>query len=261
MADLSDLTKRRSAAKGRVTRKLNELSRLVAEDEKEAAFLCIDSAKLAFGAFITAHEAYHGLLSEEEDIAASDLYFDEIEQSYTERLTHARSNLKAAAPSASLEKIPTKQYVTSKLPPTPKPDVFDGNPELYPLWKASFETLVGKHDIADDEKMFFLREYTSGAARNAIEALFLCPNSTSYAAAREILDTRFGDPSKVCAAFRRRLEGWPRISEKDGTGLQRFSDFLVQLCVAKRTYPSLNILSDEFENKKNPDQVAQLSGR
>ena len=250
MADLSDLTKRRSAAKGRVTRKLNELSRLVAEDEKEAAFLCIDSAKLAFGAFITAHEAYHGLLSEEEDIAASDLYFDEIEQSYTERLTHARSNLKAAAPSASLEKIPTKQYVTSKLPPTPKPDVFDGNPELYPLWKASFETLVGKHDIADDEKMCFLREYTSGAARNAIEALFLCPNSTSYAAAREILDTRFGDPSKVCAAFRRRLEGWPRISEKDGTGLQRFSDFLVQLCVAKRTYPSLNILSDEFENKK-----------
>ena len=66
---------------------------------------------------------------------------------------------------------------------------------------------------------------------------------------------RFGSTSRVASAFRRKLESWPRIGEGDGEALQRFSDFLAQICVAKQSCTSLEILSDEFENKKILDKL------
>lgn len=45
--------------------------------------------------------------------------------------------------------------------PVPQSDGFSGKSELYSLWKASFNTLVGKYNIGFDEKMFHLEQYTS----------------------------------------------------------------------------------------------------
>lgn len=48
-----------------------------------------------------------------------------------------------------------------KLPNAPHPEVFDGTPDLFPMWKAAFHTLVGKYDIVGDEKMYYLKQYTT----------------------------------------------------------------------------------------------------
>ena len=48
----------------------------------------------------------------------------------------------------------------------------------------------------------------------------------AYQAAKGILEKRFGHPSVVADAFRKRLENWSRIVPKDGTALREFADFL-----------------------------------
>ena len=80
--------------------------------------------------------------------------------------------------------------------------------------------------------------------------MFLCPCKESYESALDILGSRFANSLAVSSAFRKRLDAWPKIQDRDGKGLQKFSDYLNQVKVAKRTYKSLEILSDEFENQK-----------
>ena len=91
--------------------------------------------------------------------------------------------------------------------------------------------------------------------------LFLSPSQTSYDAAIDILQTRFGSTTVVTEAFRKRLDNWPKLKETDSKSLQRFSDFLAQACVAKKSFPSLKILDDEFENKKIAKEIAAKTCR
>lgn len=97
--------------------------------------------------------------------------------------------------------------------------------------------------------MLYLKQYTTGEAQSTIEALFLCHDKSSYNAELDILERRFGNPSLVTAAYCKKLENWSKIGERDSRALQRCEDFLAQICVAKKFYKSLDILSDEFENK------------
>ena len=175
------------------------------------------------------------------------------EEKYTAVLIDIKAYINPDASNKAIDtetvhrKTPAKPATVAKLPRAPNPDVFSGHPEAYPMWKASFNTLIGKHEIGHDEKMFYLKQYTSGEARSAIESLFLCPSKESYEAALKILEDRFGNASLVSAAFRNKLESWPKINERDGKGLQKFSDYLSQICVVKNSYNSLKILDDEFE--------------
>jgi hypothetical protein len=53
--------------------------------------------------------------------------------------------------------------------PTPEPGVFDGDPLIYPGWKAGFETLIESRGIPDMEKMYYLKKYLVGPAKEAVE--------------------------------------------------------------------------------------------
>ena len=257
------LKRKRTTTKSALTRCVNELRRLVAEDKRDEVLRCFSEIKDCFQEFSDAHSAYHDTLTDEADIIASDDYFEKAETKYIDGISGVRdyivkSDPKVVSVSQSQVQSPVQcpashfqsKLTSVKLPPVPQPDIFSGKPESYPMWKASFKTLVGKHDIDFDEKMFYLKQYTAGEARSAIEALFLCPGKESYEAALEILESRFGNTSMVASAYRKRLETWPKIADRDGKGLQKFSDYLRQICVAKKTYKSLDILSDEFENRK-----------
>lgn len=179
--------------------------------------------------------------------------FETQEGWYTVEMEKVRKYLtdsrKTAVKSKPEAKTPTT-ISAMKLPNAPHPEVFTGSPEVFSMWKAAFHTLVGKYEIGFDEKMYYLKQYTAGEAREAIEALFMCPGQSAYEESMRILEERFGKSSLVAAAFRRRLEAWPKVSERDGKGLQRFADFLNQLQVAKKSYPALGCLDDEFENQK-----------
>ncbi|KAK3891104.1 hypothetical protein Pcinc_004973 [Petrolisthes cinctipes] len=254
MASSEDLRKVRIVKRTQVTKRVNELRRLVVDGSYNEVVQKFDLIKGIFHDFIQAHNEYHDTITDEVDIIASDKYFEEVECNYISGLQGVREYIQMGPdnfdPSVTNYSASSKSMSYIKMPPPPQPDVFSGKPESYPMWKASFNTLVGKHNIGYDEKMFYLKQYTAGEAQSAIEALFLYPDRSSYEAALDILEKRFGNPSLVAAAFRKKLENWPKVGERDGRALQRYSDFLAQICVAKRSYKSLEILSDEFENKK-----------
>ena len=224
MGDKLECSNQRAA----VSRRLTALKRYIAEDDSAKVKAKVLELKSAFASYESVHERYHATLTDSAHIEASSENFDEVQDKYADTLTIVKSYLKAAEvlPVTPIPSTPPCPPVL-RLPPAPQPQVFSGDPERYPMWKASFSTLVERPDLAlsGEHKMFYLQKYTSGAAYEAIESLFLIPSTDSYDSAINILKERFGTSSLVTSAFRRRLEAWPKISAKDPKALQAFSDF------------------------------------
>ena len=73
----------------------------------------------------------------------------------------------------------------------------------------------------------------------------------AYEAARARLKERYGNPSILNQAFLDKLDGWPQIKTNQPKELQRFSDFLTQICeIRKATPDSLKILDFPSESTK-----------
>ena len=240
------LAKDRATKRTALSLRMSSILRYVAERDYFKVNTKVAELKSSFASFEEAHTRYCG----EEEV--EDSYFEEVQSKYVETLTKVNAFLNAPPTSTPSESSSSSVPSGFRLPPAPQPQVFDGNPEAYPMWKASFSTLIDRTDIAlsGEQKMFYLQKYLSGAARSAVNSLFLVPSSSSYSSAMTILEERFGSPHLVSSAFRRKLESWPRISARDHQGLQSFSDFLQQIKVASKRYPALSILDNEFENRK-----------
>lgn len=134
--------------------------------------------------------------------------------------------------------------------PVAEPPVFTGDPLSFADWSAQFNTLVDAKPLSNPEKLQLLRNYLSGPAKEAVEALFLLCDPQAYDQARDILQKRFGHPLHIANAFRDKIEFWPEIAASDKVGLRRYADFLRQCQVAKGGLPELAILDDIRENKK-----------
>lgn len=183
-------------------------------------------------------------------------------------LTNAQN---VSQPSVSVEqglldlaKSLTDQITVSRLPP-PEPSVFTGDPLSYPSWRSAFQILIEQKKIPVSERLHYLKRYVSGSVKDVIEGYFLLSTDTAYEEAKETLDKRYGDPFVIANAFRDKLEKWPRILPKDGTGLRKFADFLQQCQIAMQTTKSLSVLDDERENRKLlaklPDWIVSRWGR
>ena len=66
----------------------------------------------------------------------------------------------------------------------------------------------------------------------------------------KILEKRFGRPSVVADAFRKKLENWHRIAPKDGIALREFADFLRTCELAMHSIEDLETLNKGSDNKK-----------
>lgn len=87
--------------------------------------------------------------------------------------------------------------LTANRIPVPEPSVFSWDPLKYNDWKLSFETLIDQKNIQDKEKIYYLRRYVGGQAKNALEGYFLLGTESAYAAAWEILEERYGNPFTI----------------------------------------------------------------
>ena len=133
----------------------------------------------------------------------------------------------------------------------PEPTIFRGEPILYPDCKASFHAFIHRKNLPSNDKMYYLKRYVSGSAKEAINGLFLQGSSAeAYERAWNILDERFGHPFIVTNAYRDKLRKWPKISSKDHQGLRRFADFLPRTETAMQIIENLNVLNDYMENQK-----------
>ena len=104
----------------------------------------------------------------------------------------------------------TEQVILNKLPAL-EPGIFDGDALKYPGWRSTFDTLIDKKGMPPSERLFYLKKYLAGPAKEAVEGYFLIPTDDAYEKAKRLLEERYGDPFVVITAFRDKLDTWPKI--------------------------------------------------
>ena len=123
--------------------------------------------------------------------------------------------------------------------PVPKPPVFDGNILEFPKWENAFDALIEDQVVLPNYKLYYLGEYTSGAAQRTISSLLGLRTEDAYKRARKTLKERFGDPFRIYETYRDKLRNWsPCVTSKE---LQKFSDFLV---MTQETMKSVKYLKE-----------------
>ena len=273
-----DVKATRGHLKQSVSLRSTNIERLVAEGaDSNIVEGKLKELKDAFSKFERTCKAFTDLLdvkTESDEISAAMDYLMTAEKEYCKTLVFCREQRKRSPIAVSDKPVnsvanalpsdppvsPAPIQVTVQAPAnapvyveTFKPLIFTGSPLEFPLWKASvdafMECLTGV-STPFSVKMFHLRSFTAGEAQAAIESCFLVPNEKSYIEAWKILTERFGNSVLVTTAFRNKIDGWPRVGDRDKRALQSFSDFLKQVRVAALTYTALDILDDQFENQK-----------
>lgn len=149
----------------------------------------------------------------------------------------------------SLAKVFADSVNLNRLP-VPEPSVFTGDPLRFVEWKTAFYALIERKGIPEEERLFYLKKYVAGEALQVIDGYFYIGSSSAYDSARKVLEDRYGHPFVVQKAFRKKLENWPKIGDKDSRALRNYGDFLKACLDATPQIPSLQILDDCTENQK-----------
>ena len=111
--------------------------------------------------------------------------------------------------------------------------------------------LIENRGIPPEEKLYYLKQYVTGPAKEAVSGFFFCATEEAYNGAWTTLRERYGHPFKIQQAFRDRLNKWPRIGRaKDAPALQKFADFIRNCHDAMPYVEGLQVLNDCLENQK-----------
>ena len=159
----------------------------------------------------------------------------------------------------SVVEVLVEQHKMSLLP-TQQPPVFAGSYFEYPSFISAFEALIECRVADSKQRLHYLHQYTSGAAKDAIRGLITLNAPDSYDKAKSILKERFGHPHRVAQAYKEKLNGWPTIKDGDCTGLQKFSDFLVHCEEAMKTMEYMRGLDSEDTLKIIESRLPNYSG-
>lgn len=82
----------------------------------------------------------------------------------------------------------------------------------------------------------------------AISGLLTLDSAEAYSEARNILKDRFGNPSLMAEAYRKKVNEWPTIPPNDG--IRKFCAFIVHCQAAMKEIKYLKVFNDPDENQK-----------
>ena len=115
--------------------------------------------------------------------------------------------------------------------PLLEPQVYEGDPMYYREWSMEFKTIIESRVTDKLTRLYYLKKYTAGEARKAINGHLQVSAASSYDKAMKGLKARFGDQKLVHQAYRNKMERWEIDPEKcSGEELREFCDFL-ETCV------------------------------
>ena len=190
----------RTKAKRSVTRQINHVKQLMAEEETEACGAEIGKLKEIFKTFIEANDKYESVITGDDDLEQSEVYFAAVQKEYIETLKQAKklrdeATVKdedkdetgkrgSASGSADLSR---EELVGIMNLPKLVIDTFNGDPLKYHTFVAVFEQNVGSIKSDGDAKLTRLLQYTSGPAKEAITKCALIGGEDGYNKARDIL--------------------------------------------------------------------------
>ena len=142
---------------------------------------------------------------------------------------------------AELSSLIINQQKISSLP-VKEPPVFSGDYFEYPAFVTAFDSIICSNVPSNKDRLYFLDKYTRGKANNVVKGFLAMSSDSAYDKARKMLDQRFGNPVHVAEAYKSSLRNWPKINDGDSSGLQDFSDFLIQCEEAMKTIQSMGDL-------------------
>lgn len=147
---------------------------------------------------------------------------------------------------ATLVDAITKSMNTTRMP-TAEPKIFNGDPLKYNKWKRSFNALIARKALSDEERLSYLTKYISPEVEETISGFLEYDGDENYQEAMEMLDERYGNKFTLMKAFRNRLTSWPKIQPKDAVQTRKLADALKQCLGAMKTIPELQRMNDHTE--------------
>ena len=179
-----------------VTKEVNYVKQLIAEDEVELIPDLVKYLKDLFKDFSTIHDQYHDSLEDETAIDESEKYFCHVQTLYIEVLSSVKLYIKEGT--KTKQEDDDKSFVASSdlsreelmaIMNLPKVELetYNGDPMQYHTFIAAFEENVDKVIRDSQIKLTRLLQYTTGDAKSAIRTCALIGGDKGYEQARTIL--------------------------------------------------------------------------
>ncbi|KAK4326945.1 hypothetical protein Pmani_002549 [Petrolisthes manimaculis] len=171
-------------------------------------------------------------------ISASGLYTNRSQRKYEENNlmdTLISYNLKSLMPKAEVQK-------------------FNGDVTQYRSFIRSFESIISSRLTDEEEKLFYLEQYTSGQPRDIVQACLHMPPGTGYQEARRLLQRKYGDQERITTAYIDRILNWPNLKVDDVEGMEKFS---VMLLSCKNAMTGISQRGREIEHPKTMRKIIE----
>lgn len=139
-----------------------------------------------------------------------------------------------------------KQLQHSLLPTREIP-VFNGDPLQYRSFIKAFEHGIEAKTDNDQDRLYYLEQYTGGQPRELVRSCFHMEPSRGYRQAKQQLEWNFGNVMKITTAYVNKALSWAPIKAEDGQALRAYALFLRGCCNTMQDVQHL----EELENLAN----------
>ena len=161
-----------------------------------------------------------------EDSAAKEVFTKDMEAPTgrpTEKSEHKQMRMKEVAyQQGEATQAILSHFQRGQLPKAEIP-VFNGDVTKYRSFIRAFDSRVSSKTEDDEERLYFLEQYTSGKPRDVIRGCMNMSVGSGYLEARRMLERRYGDEDAITSAFVDMIMDWPQVKPGDTDGLDRFS--------------------------------------
>jgi hypothetical protein len=241
------LKKARSTKKSALTREINKIIKFADSGLKDIVAERAKSIDEKFLAFESSHEEYYDTL-EEDDMAQSDTYFNEVQTSYINAKCRIQACLSQTATTSATSPDSAVQVKADIIQPhdvitreepvenEPKPgtsnepcsnsasdicnlinmqcleiEPFDGDPLKFHSFFTIFDENMERSVFNGRTKLTKLLSKTSGKANTAIQSCALIGGEKGYEEARKILQSRFGSHHLISDRVVKGLKNGPPV--------------------------------------------------
>nr|XP_021329205.1 uncharacterized protein LOC110439111 [Danio rerio] len=119
-----------------------------------------------------------------------------------------------------------KQQQLSQLP-TKDISVFKGDALQYKSFMRAFEHVIEQKTENDQDKLYFLEQFTDGEPQELVRSCAHMPPSKGYHEAKKLLHKHYGDELVTANAYIEKALKWPQVRTDDGKALNAYAMFLI----------------------------------
>ena len=126
--------------------------------------------------------------------------------------------------------------------------IFDGKVQEYRAFIAAFEHNIERLTEKDQDRLYYLQQYTSGRPRELVKSCMGKDPKGGYNKARKELEEEYGDDFKILSSYRKEIEMMKPIKGEDTKAMKDYLTF----CVV------FNNAVNESKILKNMDQTESI---